>query len=360
MRRRGFSLPQPREPEARGGAARTPERPPRPPRRSRPGGDDARGRALRRARSGRAPGRVDPRDLARPLGRSPLDHKTHRLALAALALGLAALVGAPAAASRDAGLAALQVALRARGLYSASIDGLEGPRTTRAIKRFQRRAGLTPDGIPGARTRRALGPYGSHLLGSRPLSRGANGWDVAALQFLLAWNGFPSRAIDGHLGWRTERALRRFQRWASLTADGVAGAQTINALHRPPANCPISLAWPVIGAVTSPFGPRGNWFHAGIDIAAPFGTPVAAARPGRVVFAGRAAGGWGRLVVVAHAGRVRTLYAHLRTVDASPQQTIGAGTTIGTVGATGHATGPHLHFEVRYGGAAVDPLGCLP
>jgi murein DD-endopeptidase MepM/ murein hydrolase activator NlpD len=265
-----------------------------------------------------------------------------------------------AASSRDAGLAALQVALRARSLYSGSIDGLEGPRTTSAIKRFQRRAGLPPDGIPGPRTRRALGPYGGHLLGSRPLTRDARGWDVAALQFLLAWHGFPSAAMDGHLGARTERALRRFQRWAGLLADGVAGAQTIAALRHPLARCPTPLAWPVTGPITGPFGPRGNRFHAGIDIAASLGALVAAAAPGRVVFAGRARGGWGKLVVVAHTPRVRTLYAHLQTVGASLQQSVGTGTPLGAVGATGHATGPHLHFEVRLGGAAVDPLGCLP
>jgi murein DD-endopeptidase MepM/ murein hydrolase activator NlpD len=264
-----------------------------------------------------------------------------------------------AASSRDAGLAALQVALRARSLYSGSIDGLKGPRTTSAIKRFQRRVGLTPDGIPGPRTRRALGPYGGHLLGSRPLTRSARGWDVAALQFLLAWHGFPSAAIDGHLGARTERALRRFQHWAGLIADGVAGGQTIAALQQPPARCPTALAWPVTGPVTAPFGPRGNRFHAGIDIAANLGSPVAAAAPGRVVFAGRARGGWGKLVVVEHTRRVRTLYAHLESVGATFQQSVGTGTPLGTVGATGHATGPHLHFEVRLGGAAVDPRGCL-
>lgn len=272
---------------------------------------------------------------------------------------MAALVLAPSAAARDAGIAALQVALRARGYYAGSIDGLKGPRTTSAIKRFQRRAGLTPDGIPGTRTRTALGRYGSHLLGSRPLAGGASGWDVAALQFLLAWHGFPSAAVDGYLGWRAERALRRFQRWAGLIPDGVAGAQTLTALRRPPARCPTALAWPVMGAITSPFGPRGTWFHAGIDIAAPLGTPVAAAAPGRVVFAGRY-DGWGKLVVVAHTGRLRTLYAHLSTIGASLQQTIGTGMTIGTVGATGEATGPHLHLEVRLRGAAVDPRGCLP
>jgi murein DD-endopeptidase MepM/ murein hydrolase activator NlpD len=284
-----------------------------------------------------------------------------RLRIAAFPLVLAALVLAPSAtSSRDAGVAALQVALRARNLYSGSIDGLKGPRTTSAIKRLQRRAGLTPDGIPGPHTRRALGAYGSHLLGSRPLTRGARGWDVAALQFLLAWHGFPSAVIDGHLGARTERALRRFQRWAGLIPDGVAGGQTLASLRHPPAHCPTYLAWPVPGPVTGPFGPRGNRFHAGIDIAASLGAPVAAAAPGRVVFAGRARGGWGKLVVVAHTPRVRTLYAHLESVGATLQQSVGTGTPLGTVGATGHATGPHLHFEVRLGGAAVDPRGCLP
>src|SRR5690242_21788355 len=109
-----------------------------------------------------------------------------RLRLIGLPLVLFALLAAPSAlAGRDAGVAALQVALHARGLYPGSIDGVDGPETARAVTRFQRRAGLRPDGIPGAATRRALGRYGRHLLGSRPLARGATGWDVAALQFVL-------------------------------------------------------------------------------------------------------------------------------------------------------------------------------
>jgi len=280
--------------------------------------------------------------------------------ITALLVVLAGLALAPAAAgSRDAGVAALQVALRARGLYAGSIDGVDGPKTTRAIRRFQRRAGLTPDGIPGERTRRALGRYGRHRLGSRPLTRGAAGWDVAALQFLLAWHGFPSSTIDGGLGVHTERALRRFQRWARLRPDGVAGAQTVAALRRPPARCPIALAWPVAGRIYDGFGPRGDRFHAGIDLVARAGTPARAAGSGRVVFAGRARGGWGKLVVLAHARGVRTLYAHLRTVQVRLRQPVGAGTSLGRVGATGNATGPHLHFEVRLRGAAVDPRGAL-
>jgi murein DD-endopeptidase MepM/ murein hydrolase activator NlpD len=282
-----------------------------------------------------------------------------RLTVVLLAV-LALALPARASASRDAGVAALQVALHARGLYAGSIDGLKGPLTTAAVKRFQRRAGLPPSGVAATSTREALGRYGRHVLGSRLLARGARGWDVAALQFLLAWHGFPSSAIDGVLGFHTERALRRFQRWAGLRADGVAGASTIAALRRPPPTCPIALAWPVEAAAGEGFGPRGSHFHAGLDLPAASGTPVRAAAPGRVAYAGPIAGGWGRLVVVAHARSVRTLYAHLSAVDVDVGEHVGTGARLGAVGASGNATGPHLHFEVRLRGAAVDPSPALP
>jgi murein DD-endopeptidase MepM/ murein hydrolase activator NlpD len=286
---------------------------------------------------------------------------SRRPRFAILALVLAGLVVAPPAlASRDAGIAALQVALRARGLYAGTIDGVKGRATTQAIKRFQSRAGLPADGAVGANIRRALGSYGRHLFGTRTLKKGAAGWDVAALQFLLAWHGFPSATIDGGLGDHTARALSRFQRWAGLEADGVAGASTYAALRKPPARCPLPLAWPIDAPVGDHFGPRGDRFHAGIDLLAPRGTPVGAAAPGRVVFAGYAAGGWGNLVVIAHTNGVRTMYAHLSKVIARRGQNVLTGTRVALVGATGDASGPHLHFEVRLRGAAVDPLSALP
>lgn len=287
--------------------------------------------------------------------------RAYRSRLAAVLSVIAALAFAPAAlASRDAGIAALQVALHARGIYAGTIDGVRGPATTAAVRRFQVRAGLTVTGVANAATRRALGRYGRYLLGSRPLTRGAAGWDVAALQFLLAWHGFPSATFDGGLGLRTETALRRFQRWAGLPVDGVAGGATIAALRRAPATCPISLAWPLQAAVGDPFGPRGTRFHAGIDLLASRGTPVAAAAPGRVAFAGFARGGWGKLVVVVHRDGVQTLYAHLSTIDVRRGASVRTGEQLGRVGATGDATGPHLHFEVRVRGAAVDPSTALP
>jgi murein DD-endopeptidase MepM/ murein hydrolase activator NlpD len=108
------------------------------------------------------------------------------------------------------------------------------------------------------------------------------------------------------------------------------------------------------------FGPRGSRFHAGIDLIAPLGTVVRAAAAGRVTYAARRAGGWGNLVVIAHADDVRTMYAHLSRVLTHVGQRIATGTRVGRVGATGDATGPHLHFEVRWRGAAVDPVRSLP
>ena len=276
------------------------------------------------------------------------------LFISALLVGLLLV---PAAFARgSANVAALQVALRAKGMYGGAIDGEPGPATERAVRAFQRRRGLVVDGVAGPRTRKALGHFARHKLGSRVLRRGLAGWDVAELQFLLAWHGFPSGVFDGRLGPRVEAAVLRFQRWAGLTPDGRAGPATIAALHGALPSCPITLAWPLSAPLGDPFGPRGARFHAGIDLPAATGTPVAAAAPGRVVYAGWLPGGWGYLVAVAHGDGVRTMYAHLSRVDARLGERVHMGTRLGLVGATGDATGPHLHFEVRLRGAAVDPL----
>jgi murein DD-endopeptidase MepM/ murein hydrolase activator NlpD len=278
-----------------------------------------------------------------------------------IALVLAAVLVLPASAQArgKASVAALQVTLRARGLYGATIDGIRGPRTTAAVRRFQRRAGLVADGIAGPRTRAALGRFARHRVGHRLMRQGRAGWDVAALQFLLAWHGFPSGTIDGLFGPRTGAALRRYQRWRGLQRDGVAGPATLGALRSPPAHSPVRFSRPIGSWIGDRFGPRGNRFHTGIDFPAPYGATVRAARSGRVAHGGWSAGGYGYLVVVRHGHGIRTLYAHLSRVYVWVGQRVRTGTPVGTVGASGHATGPHLHFEVRIRGAAVDPLPAL-
>jgi len=274
---------------------------------------------------------------------------------AALAVG-AFLAVPPAHAAGRPAVAALQVTLRHHHVYRGPVDGFIGPGTRSAVVRFQRRHGLTPDGVVGPKTRRAFGRFAKHVLGSRPLAPGTAGWDVAELQFALAWHGFPNGTIDGGFGGHTERALVKFQRWAHLTPDGVAGPGTFRALRAPLPLCPITLVRPLQAPIGSPFGPRGIGFHAGIDLPAPTGTPVGAAGAGRVVFAANDPSGYGKLVEVAHGGGVVSMYAHLSSFSVGVGQSVATGTRVGRVGSTGEATGPHLHFEVRVRGAAVDPI----
>ena len=115
---------------------------------------------------------------------------------------------------------------------------------------------------------------------------------------------------------------------------------------------------PVDGHLTSSYGYRSKFrrFHRGIDISLNLGDTVACALPGVVTATGYETGGYGRYVVVSHAGGVETLYAHLIHSIVKPGQEIEAGDPIGLGGITGNATGPHLHFETRYRGVAIDPI----
>ncbi len=113
-------------------------------------------------------------------------------------------------------------------------------------------------------------------------------------------------------------------------------------------------------AISSGFGERLDplshepRFHRGLDLRAARGTPVAAASDG-VVVAASVAPGLGKHVVVRHAGGLDSVYAHLERIDVAPGAAVSAGTPIGAAGSTGRSTGPHLHFEVRRDGHAVDP-----
>jgi murein DD-endopeptidase MepM/ murein hydrolase activator NlpD len=115
---------------------------------------------------------------------------------------------------------------------------------------------------------------------------------------------------------------------------------------------------PTNGAFTSPFGMRWGRLHAGVDIAAPIGTPIRAAGTGRVAIAG-ATGGYGNYTCIQHGGGISTCYGHQSRIGVSVGQSVRQGQVIGAVGNTGNSTGPHLHFEVRVGGSPVNPMGYL-
>jgi LysM repeat protein len=120
----------------------------------------------------------------------------------------------------------------------------------------------------------------------------------------------------------------------------------------------INLVWPVEGPVISTFGQRSKGWHAGIDITAEMGSEIYAAAPGTVVYSGwiRA---YGQVVKIQHSNSFITLYAHNQKNLVEVGEDVEAGQVIATVGRSGHATGPHVHFEVRRDGKAYNPLHLL-
>ena len=128
-----------------------------------------------------------------------------------------------------------------------------------------------------------------------------------------------------------------------------------------PVSGPVRLLRPVPGRIGDGFGaPReGGRTHTGIDFPVPSGTRIGAAGVGVVEFAGWNSGGYGNLVVVRHRLGYATWYAHMSRIAVSVGQSVTGGTTLGYVGSTGHATGPHLHFELRKNAVPIDPLPYL-
>jgi murein DD-endopeptidase MepM/ murein hydrolase activator NlpD len=121
----------------------------------------------------------------------------------------------------------------------------------------------------------------------------------------------------------------------------------------------LEFDWPIYGHFSSGYGWRGVGSHAGIDLTARPGTPVLAAEAGRVIESGWR-GDYGQIVVVKHARNYSTLYAHNRAVRVRKGAFVEKGDVIAEVGATGNASGPHLHFEIRRARSSEDPLRYLP
>lgn len=263
-----------------------------------------------------------------------------RLVLAVAAFALTAVGLAQAAASDrpqpDPDVAGLQTALAVKGFYHGSIDGIRGPRTTAAIKALQQRF--------GGGTLSALGALGRPRYSSRALRRGLVGLDVAALQFELRYHGFPNDE-RGRFGPHTQLALERFQRYAGLKADGLAGRATYVALEQPPPVAP-KLRAPL--AVVQRTVPVGN----AVELACPYATPVAASAGGTVVSAANRSRGYGYTVVTRDAKGLEVLYAHLARIDVRTGQRLVPGAMVGLAGWTGKSKAKtSLRVELRLRGA---------
>jgi len=127
---------------------------------------------------------------------------------------------------------------------------------------------------------------------------------------------------------------------------------------------PSAFAWPASGPITDPFGMRlhpvtHQWrMHNGLDIGAPMGATITASAAGKIIYAGWE-GGYGNTIIIDHGGAASTLYGHCSQLFVSDGQDVAQGQAIGAVGSTGVSTGPHLHFEIRINGVAVDPSSRL-
>ncbi|GEA18289.1 peptidoglycan DD-metalloendopeptidase family protein [Moorella sp. E306M] len=174
-------------------------------------------------------------------------------------------------------------------------------------------------------------------------------WDIArrfdtSVENLAAANGI----VDA----------RRLRIGMVLTIPGSPGGVPVTRVEAVPASRSlrlISFLWPLIGAITSGFGWRDNEFHHGLDIAGKVGDKIRAAWSGVVTFSGWGNGIYGNMVKLDHGNGLETVYAHNSRNLVKVGEYVRAGEPVAEVGGTGNATGPHLHFEIRERGKAVNP-----
>jgi len=195
-------------------------------------------------------------------------------------------------------------------------------------------------------------------VGRRPVPRSVGPLLLALLLTVAAAQvGGPLGAVAG-AGVASESA-----RAAHAAMQGVVLARAADLARRiEPAG--VGFVRPISGPVSSPFGWRdisvaGNRFHGGVDLVADTGTPVVATRGGRVSFAGWS-GAYGYVVFLDHEAGWQSRYAHLSRIEVRVGDLLRQGAVLGAVGSTGASTGPHLHFEIRFDGRALDPLGFVP
>ncbi len=290
----------------------------------------------------------------------------------------------------------LQRALTTLGYPTRPADGIYGPRTARSVRGWQRARKLRRDGRlsrpEGRRVRRELGarrraleqgsggatmnspaspqPDPAPVAGA--VGPGASGPAVAQAQGDLALLRFPVAAVDGVYGEGTAVAIRAYQAAFFARQTGALSASGAARLHRralsvPPGPhvFPVQGSYSFAGSDGRYGAGRGDHIHAGQDLPAAAGTPLVATIAGTVSTRAYQAGGAGNYVVLAGDDGFDYVYMHLRKPAlVKPGTRVAAGQQLGEVGATGRASGPHLHFEIwtahwYAGGRHFDPLPAL-
>jgi murein DD-endopeptidase MepM/ murein hydrolase activator NlpD len=183
----------------------------------------------------------------------------------------------------------------------------------------------------------------------------ANGLAISSPGLIPSLAGpAPRIALQDIVGTPVDFARMRKPVTGGVSASGLRGLPSFATM---PSRLPLAAS-----SLTSRFGVRRHpisgdlRLHSGVDLAAPPGTPVYAPTAG-YVSAATWNGGYGLFVAIEHGGGMQTRYGHLSRLAVASGQYVAAGTVIGYVGSTGNSTGPHLHYEVRFNGQAVNPVG---